>query len=193
MYLTTLETVKTVHGDAELGVGYDEDLDLRILSVSARASSFCSRNFERGTYTEIHDGGEAKLYVDNPPIVSISSIVWDDFGDFTNGFTIPTVDYFIVNRGWDIASTSGPFPGGDSGLRVIYIGGFLSASEASNLIPADLSYAIAEQVVYEFRRRKDTGLTDVTMPDGAITKVAEREFLPRVRDVLQHFKVHKIG
>ena len=191
MRLTTLEEVKCLLG--EQTNDFDADLDSRIITISGRANGLASRNFEQNTYVEIHNGGETKIYVDNPPIVSISEIVWDDFGDFANGFVIPTVDYFIVNRGWDIAYSSGPFPGGDSALRVTYIGGFLDADDASSTLPAELTGAIAEQVVYEFRRRKDTGLTEVSMPDGSINKITEREFLPRVRDVLLHTRIRKIG
>ena len=192
-YLTTLADVKTLIVDSNLGSTFDSELDLRILSVTRRASSFCGRNFEQASYTEIHNGGEQKLYVDNPPIASVTSIVWDDFGDFANGFTIPAADYFIVSRSWAIAHTSGPYPGGDDGLQLEYVGGYLSASDASTTIPRDLSFAIAQQVAYEFRRRKDTGLTDVSMPDGSITKVAERMFLPLVQDVLKTYRVPKIG
>lgn len=193
MFLVTLADVKTFIGDSNLGSTHDAELNLRIQQVTKRAGSFCNRNFERASYTEIHNGGESRIYPDNPPVVSITSIVWDDFGDFAAGFTIPTVDYFIVNRGWDVAHTSGPFPGGEHGLQVEYVGGYLTASDASSVIPADLSGAIAQQVTYEFRRRKDTGLTDVSMANGDITKVAERDFLPLVKDVLKTYRVPHVG
>lgn len=193
MFLVTLADVKTFIGDSGLGSTYDDELNLRIQHVTRRAGTFCNRNFEQASYTEIHDGGESRIYPDNPPIVSVTSLVWDDFGDFSAGFTIPTADYLVVNRGWDIASTAGPFPGGQHGLQLAYVGGYLTASNASSVIPADLSGAIAQQVVYEFRRRKDTGLTDVSMPNGDITKVAERDFLPLVKDVLKSYRVPHIG
>ncbi len=191
MDLTTLSEVKCLLGEDSPDL--DVDLSARITAISSRADYMTGRLFSQDTYTEFHDGGERKIYVNNPPILSITSIVWDDFGDFAAGFIIPTVDYFIVNRGWDIAHTAGPFPGGDDGLRVIYLGGYLEASNASSTLPAGLTAAIAEQVVYEYRRRRDTGLTEVSMVDGSISKVAEREFLPRVRDIILHERIRKIG
>ncbi len=193
MYLTTLDDVKSLLGDLQIGVSHDAELDLRIRAVSKRAGTFCGRDFEQASYVEIHHGGEHRLYVDNPPIESVTSIEWDDFGDFDNGFTIPSVDYFIVSRGWAVAHTSGPFPGGDDGLRIEYVGGYLSASDASSTIPPDLNYAVAQQVVWEFRHRKDTGLTDVSFPDGSITKIPEKMFLPLVLDVLKMYRVPRIG
>lgn len=198
-YLTTIDQVKLIIGDDNIGTTYDTELDLRILAVTKRASSFCKRDFEQASRTELYHGGESRIYVDNPPIKSIESIVWDDFGDFEAGFVIPEVDYFIVNRDWDIAHTSGPFPGGDNGLQAIYTGGYKSASETIEAtdtvsqIPPDLSLAIAQQVAWEFKRRKDTGLTDVSFPDGSIIKAPERMFLPLVADVLKSYRVAKIG
>lgn len=191
--LVTLADVKTVLGDSGIGSTYDSELTLRIETVSRRASSFCKRDFEQASHVEIHHGGESMIYVDNPPIVSITSITWDDFGDFANGFTIPTADYFIVNRGWDITYTDGPFPGGQNALQVSYIGGYLDASNALTTIPKDLQLAIANQVVWEFRRRKDFGLVDVSMPNGVITKQADDWFIPMVASVLESYRVSRIG
>lgn len=193
MDLTTLNEVKCVLG--ENTNDFDADLQLRITAISKRADHVAGRIFEKSTYVEIHHGGEKRLYIDNPPIESITEIVWDDFANFSNGFVIASSDYHIVNRGWDIASTIGPFPGtsNEEVLRVTYIGGYLDANNASTTLPADLTYAIAEQVVYEFRRRKDIGLRDVSMPNGNIVKVTDRQFLPKTLDTIKTYRVLKIG
>lgn len=191
MNLATLDNVKIILG--ECTPDYDTELTLRLNAISVRAKHFCNRDFIQASYTEVHAGGESRIYPGNPPVISVTEIIWEDFGNFAAGYTIPSDEYFIVNRGWDIASSGGPFPGNEHGLQLEYVGGYTDVELASTTLPLDLQMAIAQQVTYEFRRRKDTGLTSVSMGNGDIIKVAERDFLPQVRDVLKNYQVPHIG
>ena len=47
-----------------------------------------------------------------------------------------------------------------------------------------LQRQLCKQVSYEFRRRKDPGLTSVTSPDGSISKFSIDEWLKSVKKVL---------
>lgn len=191
MDLTTLDEVKCLLEDDT--TNFDTILQSYITSVSARVQAFCNRNFERQTYIEIHDGGTHRIYVDNPPISSVTSIIWDDFFDFVNGFNFPTQDFAIVNRGWEIAYVSGDWPGGRDALQVTYDGGFLPPDDPTSTLPKDLQQAVAQQVIFEFKHRKDFGLRDVDFPDGRLEKVADQDFILPVRQVLRLHRVPQVG
>lgn len=191
MDLTTIEQVRCLLDD--LDSVFDAEIQERITAVSERASRFCNRNFEQQSYVEIHNGGTHRIYVDNPPIASVTSIIWDDFFDFVNGFAFPTTDYRAVNRGWEIAYISGDWPGGDDALQVTYVGGFLPLTDPSSTLPKDLQFAVAQQVVYEFNRRKDFGLRDVDFPDGRIEKGSEQNFILPVRQALSPYRIPQLG
>lgn len=51
-----------------------------------------------------------------------------------------------------------------------------------------LKHACATQVAYEWRRRKDTGLSSTTYPDGSTNKFTIDEWLPLVKEILNREK-----
>jgi hypothetical protein len=60
-------------------------------------------------------------------------------------------------------------------------------------LPEDLEAAIAQQVAYDFRRRKDLGLISVTMIDGSIQKKSTDKWLPDVELVLKKYRHRFFG
>lgn len=191
MNLTTLDEVKCLLDD--LDTGFDAEIALRISAISARAATFCNRSFEQKSYVEIHCGGTHRLYIDNPPVISVTSIIWDDFLDFSNGYTFPSNEYKAVNRGNEIAYITGDWPGHEDSLQVTYVGGYLPPTDPTSLLPKDLQHAVAQQVVYELRHRKDFGLRDVDFPSGRIEKVTDQNFILPVRQALQPYRIPQLG
>lgn len=187
--LTTLEQVRRLlnQPDAE----FDNDLTNRIAEVSFRVQSVYSIDLEQQTYTEIKDGGGRRLFVDNPPIASVTSVTLSDELQFASGEVVPSTEYAVVNRGWDIQHQS-CWAAGPSGVQVIYIGGYLDADNPATTLPGAIQEAVARQVVYEFEHRKTVGLTNVDFPDGAITKETDG-FLKSVKLVLNTLRKTKIG
>ena len=47
-----------------------------------------------------------------------------------------------------------------------------------------LQRQLCKQAAYEFRRRKDPGLSSITYPDGSINKFSVNEWLPAVKQAL---------
>lgn len=188
--LTTLAHVRRLLSNTD--ASFDNDLQNRITDVSYRAQSVYSIDLERQTYVEIKDGGGRYLFVDNPPIVSVTSVVSSDDLQYASGEVVPATEYAIVNRGWDVAHQS-RWPGGPNAIQITYIGGYLDADNASTTLPRSLQEAIARQVAYEFEQRKSIGLTTVDFPDGSITKETE-SFLKSVKIVLDKtLRKTKIG
>ena len=75
----------------------------------------------------------------------------------------------------------------------LYIDGVISSAvdyldsddytKQSNL-PPKLEMPLCIQIAYDFRRRKDPGLTSVTTGDGTVSKFEVKEWLPKVQAVL---------
>lgn len=165
--LTTLAHVRRLL--AQTDATFDDDLQNRISDVSFRIQSLYSVDLEQQEYIEIKDGGGRRIYVDNPPIVSVTSVIASNDLNFPSGETVPTTEYAIVNRNWDIAHIN-CWPAGPNGIQVTYIGGYLDADDSATLLPRSIQEAVARQVAYEFEQRKSIGLTNVEFPDGSITK-----------------------
>jgi hypothetical protein len=181
--LTTLAHVRRLLG-GNIDAQFDDDLTNRITDVSYRIQALYSVDLEQQTYVEIKDGGGRRIYVDNPPIVSVTSVIVSNDLNFAGGETLPTTDYAIVNRNWDIAHIN-CFPAGPNGVQVTYIGGYLDADTAGTTLPRHIQEAVARQVAYEFEQRKSIGLTNVEFPDGSIQKETDG-LLKSVRIVMDN-------
>lgn len=187
--LTTLEHVRRLLDD--LDAKFDNDLENRIIDVSFRVQSVYGIDLEQQTYTEYKDGGGKRLYVDNPPILSVTSVTLSSDFDFTAGEIVPAAEYLIVNRGWDIEHQT-CWAAGSSGVEVIYVGGYLAAENPATTLPKAIQEAVARQVAYEFEQRKSIGLTSVDFPDGSMSKETDG-FLKSVKIVLNTLRKTKIG
>jgi hypothetical protein len=61
-------------------------------------------------------------------------------------------------------------------------------------IPSACEWPMMKQISFEYRRRKDPGLSSVTFPDGTIQKYNDGELLRDFREVLnRHRKIHVGG
>jgi hypothetical protein len=51
-------------------------------------------------------------------------------------------------------------------------------------LPSNLEHRLCQQIAYEFRRRKDPGLSSVSVGEGTVQKYVIDEWLPAVQDAL---------
>ena len=187
--LTTLDEVTLAMETVDKA--NDTDLSSRITDVSHRMQTFLDRSLELLTYIEVHDGGSPRIYVERPPIVSITSIISSTTWDYANGFTIPVTDYQATNQNWDIDHITF-FPGGRNSIQATYIGGYLDATDVSSTLPKDLRGAATKQVVFEFTNRKFIGQTTIDVADGQIN-IPEKAFLDSVVAVMKRYRITKLG
>jgi hypothetical protein len=187
--LTTLDEVKCALETTDSS--HDTDLASRITDVSHRMQTFLDRDLEQQTYIEVKNGGCRTIYPDNPPVASITSIVSSVVFDFTQGTTLPTSDYLVVNQGWDIDHLF-VWPGGRNMIQVTYVGGYLDANNVSSTLPKDLRGAATKQVVFEFTNRKFIGQTAIDVADGTVG-IPEKAFLDSVMAVMKRYRITKLG
>ena len=187
--LTTLDEVTQNIETTDADI--NKDLSDRITDVSHRMQTFMDRDLEQQTYVEVHDGGGCRIFMENPPINSITGIIVSTIWDYATGSTIPASDYLIVNQNWDIDHLT-IWPGGRNAIQVTYIGGYLDASDVSSALPKDLRGAATKQVNFEFTNRKFVGQTIIDVADGQIN-IPEKAFLDSVVAVMKRYRITKLG
>lgn len=191
--LTTLEDVKLVLEDISGTSSFDSLINSIILAVSQRIELATNRRLFSTTYVELHDGGGQKIFVKNPPITSITSIVYAPDMDFVNGVTLGATEYLLdpSDKKNAVYSTFGAFLSGCEALKVTYIGGFVpadSTNPVSNIPPA-LKTAATLQTVYMWKNRKTVGLDNIQVGEGVLSKVTNRWLLPEVLDIVKALRI----
>lgn len=194
--LTTKEEVKKYLEDTAGTSVFDALLDAIILGVSQKFELAANRQLFAGTRTELKDGGSSRIFVNAPPIISVTSIIYGVNYQFAGvgATTLLSSEYLIdpSSKKNAIYCTFGAFYGGHETLKVTYVGGYTPADTVGSNIPESVKQAATLQVVYLFKNRKTIGLDNVTMGDGTLTKITNRWFLPDVLDVIRAIRVHNI-
>jgi hypothetical protein len=160
-------------------------------------------------YTTID--GQERLRVNRYPIVSITSI--KEAADYNFDAVDPLVvntDYRIIAGGikgiiyrvnvallsdqsYEIDQDLGQYwLKGDDAIQIIYRGGFCPVNTTPGAgetpLPADLREAAIMQSSFVFKRKDDIGLHSVSAHGGSISKFADIELLPMVKQILDTYK-----
>jgi len=200
MDLTTLESVirlLAIPSD-ELEDDMQAQLQAKITEVSARAASYCNREFQRQERDWLHDGGGQYLVLPEIPVQSIKEVRYAFAWDWDTAIIYGDSDYALINPKAGIVGFKWAcyWPVGAKALRVTYTGGYdpvpakdQEPPEGYVPIPGDLEGAICQQVVYEWRRRNDVGIRSVSLPDGTINKMDVGEWLEGVKTILNRYRV----
>lgn len=146
-----------------------------ISKVFSAADSAMSLNHSLVTgYTQYWDGGIKTLYFDYVNIRDY--VVTDDDVAMVQG---RDEDYVIYPERGYMKSVGATFTEGYRIIKAVYNAGY-----GEDDYPMDLRSALIKQIIHEFRRRKDSGLTSVTYPDGSVSKMIIDEWLPDVEKIL---------
>lgn len=180
-------------GYANLSVEQQAQIDALINVATTRIQRFCNRIFEAADYLEYHNGsGGAQIFVNNPPINSLTSI-----GFITSETTTVDGDQFTyhskqgqikwLNQSLEAAAVEflGYFFQGDNNILISYNGGW---SE----IPWDIQEVCAEAVKEMFdpslasggMQKEKLGQYFYDRGSGAIT----RALMPH-RKVMSEYKI----
>ncbi len=199
MNLTTLESVaRLLEVDpAEMEAETKAQIEAGINEVSARAGTFCNRTFHREERVSYHHGGGRYLYLNEVPVQAIKEILYSFSWEWESALVYAPSDYALVNPKSGMVGFKWIYwPSGQYALRVTYIGGFDPAPGDGQEppagfvpVPSDLEGAICRQVAYEWRRRNDTGIRSVSLPDGTINKMDVGEWLEATEKTLKRYRV----
>jgi hypothetical protein len=148
--------------------------------VLGSAHEYMGRSFSQVSgAVQYADGGQDFVYVPSKN-VSVSTVEIQSGTDWE----VLDSDYWVLDPSRGVVRTVGyRFPSGQRNVRVTYNGGYAEAS-----LPAGFRAKIAKQAAYEFRRRKDPGLTATTYPDGSVQKWSLDEWLPDVKAELDRHR-----
>ena len=177
MNLVTLATVKAFLEKTDLT--HDALLNSIITQYSKRAEKFCNRLFEKVARTRPYNAGRKDIFLPAYPIdlTAALTVVLDD-----STLTVNDDYYVYEDSGW-IEFFSTPSYIKPKQLSITWTGGY-----ASDGVPDDLQYALMKQIVFVFRRRKDVGVSSVSLPDGSLSVSFPDDLLPEVKQILKSYR-----
>lgn len=170
--MTMLESAKTLLEQKTEGA--DELLqNIIIPGILADADDFMGVRYSRSeAVTEYFDGGVSTLYLG---YVNVSGLTLTE-----NGVTVDPSRYELYAESGRLALLRGLFRSGRRNIVASYAGGYKEDD-----LPAALRSKLLKQIIYEYRRRRDPGLSSVTFPDGNVQKFQIGEWLPDVEAHLE--------
>lgn len=172
--LTDLKTALEI-----TNTNFDTILQMVIDCVKAEAWEYMDISYEPITdYEEYFDGGTRDIYLKHANISGLAIEL--DGSPLVEGNEEDYVFYSNISL---VRSVAGEFTSGLKIIKVTYIGGYVEDD-----IPEPVRRKLIKQMEYEFRRRKDPGLSSVTYPDGSVNKFSIDEWLPDVKEVLKRKK-----
>jgi len=176
---------------------HDAVLTQILEDVSARMAHALNRELRRATYTEYFRTPCNFLSLRARPVVSVTSITYYDTALGSDLYSVNLEYGFVYFIDWVTNVET------DRQLKVIYIGGYEYATGVgveSELLTAtgdlhlvQIQGAVRKQTVFEYSRRKELGLTSVSMPSGSVGKVQPSMWLAEVLDVIAIEKRRALG
>lgn len=174
-------------------ITYDSLLGNLIKYISDRFQLYLNRRLKKESRTDYFTAGKRKYYVDAYPMDStVTPTVLLD-----NETQVINEDFYVRNDcglfEFDF-KTSYLEP---NQIAITWTGGYTATSTVvggntvSDIlldVPDALKYACLLQTAFMFRRRKDVGLTSISMPDGSISSMTPTELLPEVKKILNHYR-----
>ena len=184
MMLVSLTEAKAFLEIATATTDFDSLIGQIIEYVSDRIETFLNRDLTKSYYTSYFDSGRRKYYLNAYPIDATAVItvtvdgttqtedddyyVWDDEG--------------LVEFSWTTTYTD------PKQISITWLGGYsvttISVASVSKdilaTIPDSIKFACLLQSAFVFKRRKDIGLTGVSLPDGSFNTMFSGDCQPEV-------------
>ncbi|MDB4726019.1 phage gp6-like head-tail connector protein [bacterium] len=170
--LTTLAGAKRFMGIT--GTANDTLIEELIDSVSDAIESWCRVKIKQRTFTEYHPGqGYSYVFVDNPPIISVTSVYDDIDRGFSSSYLVDS-SYYTTDGSYAgegrIQLWQGKlyFQEGIMNVKVTYSGGYAA-------VPDDVEMACNALVSMWYNIREKQGLASETIDDYRYTMADEKE------------------
>jgi len=184
--ICSLEEIKDFMG-IDGSVTKDDNLfESLITKVTDWFHSYCGVDqFKQKTYTEYYGGNNDRfLYVDNPPIISITSL--HDDTDWSWGATelIAATDYMIVDSKYVVLKDDS-FYKGDQNIKIVYSGGYAT-------IPQDLKHACTLEVSRIYNTKGEQGITSKSSGVGSSLSYDPNYLLTSTINILRKYKVNGV-
>lgn len=187
--LVTLANAKVYSGIPPADTTWDAILETIINGVSEAFNSSIGWVLAKTTYTDNYlDGnGERDLLLPHFPVIEISALTENGVA-LTEGIDKDYLLYAAEGR----LHRLGRWYKAPKAIKLTYKAGYVAIpvdAEVENL-PADLGLAVRIQVASEWKKHKSSawGETARSFPDGSITYLSKKEFLPEVETVLARYR-----
>ena len=192
-HLCLLADVKTRLG--QTSTDFDEIINSIIDGVDGMFETYVNRPLLMTDDDVIENYGADKrwrrLLMNRYPIISVTSIKEADNYDFAAAIAlVENTDYRLVNKGLKgiILRVDTDWLAGEDIIEVVYRGGYCGANEAASqgeyALPVELREAAITQACFMFKRKDDIGLSALSEQRSSITKFADMELLPMVKQIL---------
>jgi hypothetical protein len=195
--LTSLSAVKAFLEIDSDKTNYDSLLVIIIKQVSDRIQMFLNRKLAKEERTQYFTAGRKTYFLDSFPI--------DTAASFTVSLdtTVKTIndDYWLWPHSGTIEFNFPPPHIQPRQLSVTYTGGYASTDTAVGIagistitetvlltVPDSMSYACMLQSAFMFRRRKDIGISSISLPDGSFNTLYAADLLPEVKNSLMQYR-----
>jgi len=186
MMLITVDDIKIFL--EKVDSDHESLLEQIIEYVSTDLETAMNRQLVKQERTEYFRGG-GKVFLLRAPPIDLSKTftltidgdaqaINDDFYVYENSGIVE----FIVNTEYTEPKQ----------LAILYTGGYI-ATGSSLEVPNDIKMACALQSSFLFRRRKDIGINQLSMPDGSIGSFLTGEFLPQVQKIVDRYHLHNVS
>ena len=187
MKLITVATLKEFleKTDSE----HDSLLEQVIEYISTDLETAMNRQLEKVQRTEYFRGGKKVFALQAPPVDAVNHPV---VVTINNEQAVMDTDYFVhANSGLIEFAVETEYTEPNQ-IAISYVGGY-SATGNSVAVPNDIQMACCLQSAFLFKRRKDIGINQMSMPDGSIGSFLTGEFLPQVQRIVDRYFLHNVN
>lgn len=139
--------------------------------------------------------GSRYLQVQAKPLLSVASVVVSYDYSYTDDALVENTDYRLANGGKDgvLLRLYTSWPTQEESIKVVatagYCGADVTPATGELALPADLRGAAIMQTCYQYSRKDDLGLQNVSGKSSSITKESDTGLLKEVELILDHYKI----
>lgn len=161
----------------------DDILEALIKLVGGQFELYTGRKFAKTSKVDYRDAGEKFYYVDTYPILEGTVTI-------TYNSTVQTEDedYYVWNEHGYIEFFNIPTKNRPKQIKLEWVGGYEEDSDGVLLVDEALSYACLLQCIFMFKRRRELGVSKLTLPDGSVSLIKTATLLPDVKTILNSYK-----